>query len=171
MPNKGLHCVSASRIVSSVALLAALMMAGCGGQPTPMAPTAPASEAIVVASTQTASSAPQMPSKGGGGGSGSARETLTGPAINGVVPSGQAVADMSQFASGGSTTLTVQISNVNLADGVVVQVTLDFTPVGTITLSRGAGTLVTSLGHFGVSRDQVRINYAGSTILAGGFFR
>jgi hypothetical protein len=113
-----------------------------------------------------------MPSKGGGGGGGgSARETLTGPAINGVVPSGQAVADMSQFASGGSTMLTVQISSVNLADGVVVQVTLDFTPVGTITLSRGAGTLVTSLGHFGVSRDQVRINYAGSTILAGGLFR
>jgi hypothetical protein len=110
-------------------------------------------------------------SKGGGGGGGSARETLTGPAINGVVPGGQAVADMSQFSSGGSTTLTVTVKNVNLADGVSLQVTFDFKPVGTITLSRGGGTLVTSLGHFGVSRDQVRINYAGSTILQGGFFQ
>ena len=54
------------------------------------------------------------------------------------------------IASGGSTTLTVQLKNVNLPDGTVVQVTFDFKPVGAITLSHGEGTLATSLGHFGV---------------------
>ena len=55
-------------------------------------------------------------------------------------------------------------------DGTVVQVTFDFKPVGTITLSHGEGTLATSLGHFGVSRDQVRVNNGATTILSGGFF-
>jgi len=79
---------------------------------------------------------------------------------------------MSQFSSGGSTTLTVRIRNVNLPDGVPVQVTFDFKPLGTITLSNGGGTLVSNLGHFGVSFDQVRIKKSdGTTILSGGFFR
>jgi hypothetical protein len=60
---------------------------------------------------------------------------------------------------------------VNLPDGTTVQVTLDFKPVGTIALSRGAGTLVSDLGHFAVSFDQVRVIYGGSTILSGGSFR
>jgi len=51
-----------------------------------------------------------------------------------------------------------------------VQVTFDFKPVGTFTLSSGAGSLVTSLGHFAVSRDQVRVNNGATTILTGGFF-
>ena len=87
------------------------------------------------------------------------------------MPQGEALADMSQFASGGATILTVRIENVKLPDATLLQVTLDFTPVGTISLSPGEGTLTTSLGHFGVSRDQVRVNNAGATILAGGLFR
>lgn len=112
-----------------------------------------------------------QPRAGVFGGVGTVKETLTGPAINGVVPEGRALADMSQFESGGSTILTVQIKNVNLPDGTALGVTLDFTPVGSITLSRGEGTLRVSLGHFGVSNDQVRVNNSGTTMLVGAFFQ
>jgi hypothetical protein len=33
------------------------------------------------------------------------------------------------------------------------------------------GTMQANLGHFGVSRDQVRVNNNGATILSGGFFQ
>ena len=139
-----------------VAVATTLLVVGCG-QPV----TAPSERgSLNVAAT------PQASSTGG-----TLKETLTGPAINGVVPEGQALADESQFASGGPTILTVQIKKVNLPDGTVLGVTLDFTPVGAITLSGQQGTLRTSLGHFGVSRDQVRVNRASTTILIGGFFQ
>jgi len=86
---------------------------------------------------------------------GTVKETLTGPAIGGVVPEGQALADQSQYLTGGSTTLTVQVKNVKLADGTVLPVSLDFTNVGSIA----------------VSRDQVRVLNNGATILSGGFFQ
>ena len=110
-------------------------------------------------------------SKSGGGGGGTVKETLTGPAINGVTPSGLATADQSQFSSGGSTILTVQVSNVNLPDGTVLGVTLDFTPVGSIVLSGGRGSTQKNLGHFAVSNDDVRVNNGSTQILIGGFFR
>ena len=102
---------------------------------------------------------------------GTLKEMLSGAAIGGIVPEGQALADESQFAAGGSTILTVQVKNVNLPDGTVLPVTLDFSPVGSITLSKREGTLRTSLGHFGVSRDQVRVLNNGATILSGAFFQ
>lgn len=102
---------------------------------------------------------------------GTLKETLTGGAIGGVVPEGQALADESQFAAGGSTILTVQVKKLNLPDGIVLPVSLDFTTVGSITLSKGEGTMRASLGHFGVSRDQVRVTNNGATILSGGFFQ
>ena len=150
------------RLVSTLLLavvIAALTTAGCADPPAPTSPSQPSP--VALASADQSSS---------GGTGGTTRETLSGPAIGGIVPQGQALADMSRFSSGGSTILTVQVKNVNLPDGTVLQVTLDFTPVGTITLSRGQGTLVTSLGHFAVSRDQVRVNGGGTTILSGGFF-
>jgi len=150
------------RLVSTrllAVVIAALTTAGCADRPAPTSPSQPSP--VALASADQSSS---------GGTGGTTRETLSGPAIAGIVPQGQALADMSRFSSGGSTILTVQVKNVNLPDGTVLQVTLDFTPVGTITLSRGAGTLVTSLGHFAVSRDQVRVNGGGTTILSGGFF-
>ncbi len=113
---------------------------------------------------------PARPAAAGGCGP-TVKEALSGPALNGVVPEGQAQADESQFLCGGTTTLTVQVKNVNLPDGTVLPVSLDFTPVGTITLSRSEGTLVTNLGHFAVSFDQIRVNYNGSTILIGGSFQ
>ena len=105
---------------------------------------------------------------------GTVKETLSGPSIAGVVPEGEALADESQFLSGGSTTLTVQVKKVNLPDGTVLSVSLDFSPVGTITLSKNEGTLRANLGHFAVSRDQVRVDNGASSstpILSGGFFQ
>lgn len=168
--------MTASKIVPVVAIGALLLTVGCGGQASPAGPTdvSSASRAERAPSPDVASdiNAAHTSSHGGGGGGGTSTETLTGPAINGVTPSGTATADMSQFSSGGSTTLTVRIRNVNLPDGVPVQVTFDFKPLGTITLSNGGGTLVSNLGHFGVSFDQVRIKKSdGTTILSGGFFR
>ena len=139
-----------------VALAVIVASAGCGQQVT--APSESASWGAAVAA--------QASSIGG-----TLKEILTGPAVNGVVPQGQALADESQFVSGGPTILTVQIKNVNLPDGTVLGVTLDFTPIGSITLSGRQGTLQTSLGHFGVSRDQVRVNRGSTTILIGGFFQ
>ncbi|HEY7293454.1 MAG TPA: choice-of-anchor D domain-containing protein [Dehalococcoidia bacterium] len=90
---------------------------------------------------------------------GTLRESLSGPALNGRTPSGNATANETQFSGcGGFSLLSVQVKNVNLPDGTVLWVTLDFKPVGMITLRRGSGTMPTyNLGHFGVSRDQIRI--------------
>ena len=153
--------MNATKMTTAIAMAALLMAAGCGGREGSLSPTAPS---VLSDSSQTASG-------GGGGGCGSAKETLTGAAINGVTPSGEAVADMSKFCSGGSTSLTVNVRNVNLADGVALQVTIDFKPIGTIALSGGSGRLVTSLGHFAVSFDQARVKNGDATILQGGSFR
>jgi hypothetical protein len=66
---------------------------------------------------------------------------------------------------------------VNLPDGTQLWVTLDFQAVGMITLSRGSGTMPTyNMGHFAVSRDQIRVNSAlpdvagAQQILIGGSF-
>jgi hypothetical protein len=98
-------------------------------------------------------------------------EQLSGPTMNGVVPDGQATADESQFLCGGSTLLTVDVRNVNLPDGTVLNVSLDFLPIGTIALSSGAGSLTVNLGHFAVSNDEVKVFYAGALVLIGPFFR
>jgi len=115
--------------------------------------------------------APSLASHGGGGGGGGTlKETLTGAPINGVTPTGQAVADESQFSSGGSTILTVTVSNVNLPDGTQLAVSIDFKPLGFIALSGGRGSLTYNLGHFGVSRDSVEVKHNGSDVLQGGAF-
>ena len=105
-------------------------------------------------------------------------EDLSGPAFNGQTPSGQATADESQFSGcGGFSILSVQVNNVNLPDGTQLWVTLDFGPVGTITLRGGSGTMANyNMGRFGVSRDAVRVNSAlpdvstAQQILIGGSF-
>src|SRR4051812_43561780 len=87
------------------------------------------------------------------------REALAGPSFNGRTPSGQATADETRFSGcGGFSLLAVQVKDVNLPDGTQLWVTLDFGPVGTITLRGGAGTMATyNLGRFGVSNDDVRV--------------
>jgi hypothetical protein len=86
-------------------------------------------------------------------------EPLSGSLLNGSTPSGTATADETNFSGcGGFSLLSVQVKNVNLTDGTVLWVTLDFQPVGMITLSRGSGTMPTyNMGDFGVSRDQIRV--------------
>jgi hypothetical protein len=109
---------------------------------------------------------------------GKLKEALSGPAFNGQTPSGTALADETQFSGcGGFSVLSVQVRKVNLPDGTRLWVTLDFMPVGTVTLSRGDGTMAPyNLGRFGVSRDQVRVYSAlpdistSQQILIGGAF-
>jgi len=107
------------------------------------------------------------------------KEALSGPAFNGRTPSGQATADETRFSGcGGFSVLSVQVNNVGLPDGAVLWVTLDFKPVGTITLRAGSGTMPTyNMGRFGVSNDDVRVYSAlpdiasSQQILIGGAFR
>jgi hypothetical protein len=67
--------------------------------------------------------------------------TLTGAAIGGKTPSGQATIDTSRFtACGGFYTITVSVKNVNLPNGSVLWATLSGLPIGEITLSGGAGS-------------------------------
>jgi hypothetical protein len=148
-------------MTTAIAMAGLLAAAGCGGHEGSASTTAPS---VLSDTSQTSSG-------GGGGGCGTAKETLTGAAISGVTPSGEAVADMSKFCSGGATSLTVNVRNVKLADGVALQVTIDFKPIGTITLAGGSGRVTTSLGHFAVSFDQVRVKNGDTTILQGGSFR
>jgi hypothetical protein len=106
------------------------------------------------------------------------RESLSGAAFNGRAPSGQATADETRFSGcGGFSLLTVQVKNLNLPDGTQLWVTLDFGPVGTITLRAGSGTMATyNMGRFGVSRDAIRVYSAlpdvsgAQQILIGGAF-
>jgi Putative Ig domain/Abnormal spindle-like microcephaly-assoc'd, ASPM-SPD-2-Hydin len=107
------------------------------------------------------------------------KEPLSGPAFNGLTPSGQASADETQFSGcGGFSLLSVQVNDVNLPDGTQLWVTLDFGPVGTITLRGRSGTMATyNMGRFAVSRDQIRVNSAlpdvsgALEILIGGAFQ
>jgi len=109
---------------------------------------------------------------------GTLREALSGPAFNGKTPSGQATADETKFSGcGGFSILSVQVKNVNLPDGTQLWVTLDFGPVGFITLHGGSGTMTPyNMGRFGVSRDAIRVYSAlpdvstAQQILIGGFF-
>jgi hypothetical protein len=67
---------------------------------------------------------------------------LSGPAIGGRQPSGTANIDTSHFtACGGFYTITVSVKDVNLPDGTVLWVTLSGTPLGTIALHSGAGSI------------------------------
>jgi Abnormal spindle-like microcephaly-assoc'd, ASPM-SPD-2-Hydin/Putative Ig domain len=122
---------------------------------------------------------PPPPSPPGCQTGGTLKEPLSGPAFGGKTPSGEAVADETRFSGcGGFTLLSVQVKNVSLSDGSVLWVTLDFQPIGTITLRGGSGTMAqNNLGRFGVSNDDVRVYSAlpdistSTQILIGGAFR
>ena len=122
---------------------------------------------------------PPPPSPPGCQTGGVLKEPLSGPSFNGKTPSGQASADETKFSGcGGFSLLSVQVKDVNLADGSVLWVTLDFQPVGTITLRGGSGTMPTNnMGRFGVSNDDIRVYSAlpdissSQQILIGGAFR
>jgi hypothetical protein len=124
----------------------------------------------MVSTLSALAAAPVVPASAGECGR-TVAEQLSGPTLNGMVPEGQAIADESQFLCGGSTVLTVQVKNVNLPDDTVLDVSLDFRPVGTITLSGKGGVLSADLGRFAVSNDEVRVSHDGKVVLIGAFFR
>jgi hypothetical protein len=105
-------------------------------------------------------------------------EPLSGSALGGQTPRGTARSDETHFSGcGGFSVLTLQVSHIGLPDGSQLWATLDFKPVGVITLKGGSGSLAPyNLGDFGVSRDQIRVYSslpdAGSfqQILIGGAF-
>ena len=104
-------------------------------------------------------SGPPAPTPPGCQTGGVLREQLSGSVFNGQTPNGEATSNETQFSGcGGFSILSVRVSNVNLPDGSVIWVTLDFDPVGMITLHGGSGTMPDyNMGRFGVSRDQVRV--------------
>jgi hypothetical protein len=122
---------------------------------------------------------PPPPSPSGCQTGGVLKEALSGSSFNGKVPSGEASADETKFSGcGGFSLLSVQVKDVNLPDGSVLWVTLDFKPVGTISLRGGSGTMATyNMGRFGVSNDDIRVYSAlpdissSQLILIGGAFR
>jgi putative Ig domain-containing protein/centrosomal CEP192-like protein len=122
---------------------------------------------------------PPAPTPSGCQTGGTVKEALSGSALGGQTPGGQATVDESKFSGcGGFSVMTAQVKNVNLPDGTVLWVTLDFKPVGTITLKGGSGTMAQyNLGDFGVSRDAVRVYSAlpdvatSQQILIGGSFQ
>ena len=92
---------------------------------------------------------------------------LSGPAINGVVPEGDARVDQSKLPAVPGQ-LQVRVKKVNLPDGTVLAVQLGATIVGTFTLSRGEGQLSTTL-NFQVGRlDPIFIRNGDMRILSGG---
>ena len=102
---------------------------------------------------------PPAPSPSGCQTGGKLKERLSGPTFNGQTPGGTALADETQFSGcGGFSVLSVSVRDVNLPDGTRLWVTLDFKPVGTITLKGGSGSMAPyNMGDFGVSMDQVRV--------------
>jgi hypothetical protein len=71
----------------------------------------------------------------------SSNAALSGPAIAGTTPSGQALGDQSKLtACGGFVTINVSVKNVNLPNGTVLWVTMG-APIGTITINNGGGTM------------------------------
>jgi len=97
--------------------------------------------------------------------------TLSGPAINGVVPTGTATVDQSRLPAN-PLTLDVQVSNVNLPDGTVLSVVLTdcgTAPVGTIKLNRGQGQMKRKGHGCQVGRQSaIYVNNGSTTILSGG---
>src|SRR5215471_4725894 len=97
---------------------------------------------------------------------------LSGPAIAGVTPEGEAEF---QLLSDGSRKLELEVEDVNLADGTMLNVLIDGSQVGTLTLMghRGELELKTRDGQTVppvVAGSQVMItDQAGHTILSGVF--
>jgi hypothetical protein len=97
--------------------------------------------------------------------------TLSGPAINGVVPSGNATIDQSKLPAV-PLTLDVRVSSVNLPAGTILSVVLTdcgTAPVGTIKLTHEQGQLKTKVPGCQVGRQSaIHVNNGSVTILSGG---
>ena len=91
--------------------------------------------------------------------------TLSGPAINGVVPTAKA----SFQATQGDTSLAVGASNVNLPDFTVLTVTLDGTVVIQMPLIGGKAGRTLSPSPIVHVGQNITISAGGSVILSGTF--
>jgi hypothetical protein len=95
--------------------------------------------------------------------------TLSGPAINGVVPTGSASVDQSRLPAV-PLTLAVQIASVNLPDGTILSVVVadcGTAPVGAIKLNHEQGQLKTKVPGCQVGRlSPIDVNNNSTTILA-----
>jgi hypothetical protein len=97
--------------------------------------------------------------------------TLTGPAINGVVPTGQAAVNQchlpKQFG-----TLTVQVQSVNLPDGTDLAVNYSsltsgqFDNLGSFKPSKGSGNFWARLTRMAGANDQIQITQGSAVILS-----
>jgi hypothetical protein len=93
---------------------------------------------------------------------------LAGAAVHGQAPRGNAVATTSGSDCAVFTTrLMVSVEALELPNGTVVAVTSALTPLGTITVTRGAGTMTAELGHFFPVGDTVHVEFAGTQFLSG----
>jgi len=93
--------------------------------------------------------------------------TLSGPDIAGNIPGG--TAQVNQVAQpNGPGRLAVQVTNVALADGTPLNVTLDRRPMGVITLKKdGTGALTASV-PFQVGRlTSITVTNGNTTVLTG----
>jgi hypothetical protein len=97
--------------------------------------------------------------------------TLSGPALNGVVPTGSATVDQAKLPQV-PLTLGVEVSSVNLPDGTVLVVVVTdcgAAPVGTIKLVHEQGQLKTKVPGCQVGRlSAINVTDIASTILSGG---
>jgi hypothetical protein len=91
--------------------------------------------------------------------------TLTGPAINGVVPAGQAEVNQchlpQQFGM-----LTVTVQSVNLADGTQLTVTYQGVNLGTFKLSHQSGKFSDRLSTQAGANDQIAVMQGPAVILS-----
>jgi hypothetical protein len=89
---------------------------------------------------------------------------LTGPALNGVVPQGQAKVDQSGLPKVAGT-LTLEVKNVNLPDGTALLVEPDGTLVGTVNLIRGQGKVSTTLPSQVGRNSVLKVGTGGVVVL------
>jgi hypothetical protein len=96
---------------------------------------------------------------------------LAGPAIGGIVPSGDAKVDQSRLPTE-ALTLEARVKSVNLRDGTVLSVVLTdcgSAPVATLTLSRGEAQLRTTVPFCEVGRtSSILIKNGAPVVLSGG---
>lgn len=89
---------------------------------------------------------------------------LTGPVLNGIIPSGRASIDQSRIPG----MLKIEVQNVNLPDHTSLDVVIGFFRVGTLNISGGQAKMQTSIG-FQVRADPVTVNVNGIAIMTARF--
>jgi hypothetical protein len=105
---------------------------------------------------------------------------LSGPAIGGRAPSGQAVLDESRITScGGSAILNASLSGVNLPNGTVLWMAFDSQLVGRVVIENGGAQMAPfNLGDFLSRKDSMSVygspppvTLLEPSVLSSGFFQ